>query len=93
MTKFIEVSDGGYVWHIPLLKVAEHRAAHYAQSEDQQQEEVQFVLNDHFEGIDWFQNNMNFEDVADVAELLETPEPKIAPDMGTAECEIVEVAE
>jgi len=44
---------------LPLMKVAEHRAAHFCNSKesDQYELEVAFTLRDNFEGIDWLINS------------------------------------
>ena len=55
--------------YIPLVKVAEHRANEYYDGKLKSQlwkEEVDFVMNDDFEGIDWLINNSNYEDWEDV---------------------------
>lgn len=75
MTKTIEIDDNGHVWHVPLQFIAEHRAKYYAERDEDTtfQEEVDFVLGDDYEGIDWMQNNMNFEDYWSVAVKVKTP--------------------
>lgn len=56
-------------FQIPLQKVAENRADYYVVEKDgyekngkEYQEEVDWVMEDDFEGIDWLINNSNFED-------------------------------
>lgn len=65
--------DGQYI--VPLVLIAEHRANYYACDVDKFEkngtewvEEVEYVMNDTFEGIDWMINNTNFEDWEKVAE-------------------------
>lgn len=91
--KVIEIEENGYVWTVPLLAIAENRADYYAARDDDttRDEEIDYVMNDDFEGIDWFRNNMDFEDVEDRATLVKTPEPRPRPDMSEATCEIVEL--
>jgi hypothetical protein len=55
--------------HIPLKNVAEQRADYYVCEVDgheknspEWQSEVDWVMGDNFEGIDWLINNTNFED-------------------------------
>jgi len=56
--------DGQYT--LPLQKVAEHRANEYTDKTNPSwKEEVDFVMNDDFEGIDWLVNNTNYEDWED----------------------------
>lgn len=59
-------------YHIPLKNVAEHRADYYACEVDGHEknsiewtEEVDWVMKDNFEGIDWLLNNTDWEDWED----------------------------
>lgn len=89
--KMIEISDKGHVWHVPLRRIAEHRANFYKNDPDTtRQKEIDFVMGDDFEGLDWLANNMNFEDYEDVAILVKSP-AKIKPDI-YAEKRIIEVS-
>jgi len=61
-------------YHIPLQNVAEHRADYYVcevdgneKGSDEWKEEVEWVMEDKFEGIDWLINNTNWSDWTDVA--------------------------
>ena len=57
----INTPDGRY--SLPLLTVAENRAEYYAKgSEEDFKQEVDYVMHDNFEGIDWLLNNCNYED-------------------------------
>ncbi len=52
-------------FQIDLKLVAENRADYYCDKineSDEYSEEVNYVLNDDFEGIDWLINNTDFED-------------------------------
>lgn len=91
MTKFIEVEDSGFVWEIPLEVIAADRAKYYAERDKDTtyQDEFYYVMDDECEGIDWFENNMNWEDVAKEAKLVVTPGPLAEPDMCTAEKRLV----
>lgn len=90
-TKVIEVEDTGFVWAVPLSAIADHRAKYYAERDEDTtyQEEFDFVMEDDFEGIDWFANNMDWSDVADKATLIKSPDPLAEPDMSTASKRIV----
>ena len=62
---------------IPLKNVAEHRADYYAVEVDghekgsvEYKEEVDWVMNDDFEAIDWLLNNTDFEDWESVTEKI-----------------------
>lgn len=58
-------------FQIPLQKVAENRAEYYAnRGEDEFDEEVEFVMEDDFEGIDWLINNTNFDEWEEVVTKL-----------------------
>lgn len=49
--------------YVPLKTIAEHRAKHYAEGNEKRfEEEVNYVLTDSYEGIDWMSNNMDLED-------------------------------
>lgn len=80
--KVIEINDAGFVWHVPLRAVADHRARYYAEKDPDTtyQEEFDYVMDDHGEGLDWFWNNMDFREVADEASLVSVPAVKKEPD-------------
>lgn len=62
----INTPDGQY--QLPLIKVAEDRAEFYADKDGfevgsmEWDEEIEFVMNDNYEGLDWLLNNSDFED-------------------------------
>ena len=54
-------------YHLPLILIAEDRANYYAcerreyeKNSLEWQEEVDYVMEDNFEGIDWLINNTNW---------------------------------
>jgi hypothetical protein len=69
------------VWDIPALFIAENRANHYANHDTGKTkgkefdkafiDEVKYALNDNDELLDWAINNLNWEDVQDIAEFQE----------------------
>ena len=77
MKKVIEFNTPDGVYQLDLKPVAEHRADYYSlekrgkekDSEDYLQE-VQWVMEDDFEGIDWLLNNTNYEDWEDVTKKI-----------------------
>lgn len=78
--KFIKTPTPKGVFIIPLKAVAENRASEYEMrgSEDWN-EEVEYVMDDSFEGIDWLLNNTEYEDWESIAkkhsdEILVTDE-------------------
>lgn len=58
--------DGEYF--IPLMEVAKNRAEYYAEEDGfaigskEWQDEIDYVMQDSFEGIDWLINNTDFDD-------------------------------
>lgn len=96
MSKVLEINDAGYIWHVPLETIADNRAKYYAERDDDTtyDEEFSFVMEDGWEGIDWFLNNMDFADIADKAKLVKEPEPLKEPRINfeTCECTIEEAA-
>ncbi len=90
--KMLAVTNQGHVWHVPLIKIAENRADFYVTRPDPEatrDDEIAFVMDDTYEGIDWFQNNMNWSDISAFAVLVQTPEPLTEPE-DCNDCEIVE---
>lgn len=91
MAKYIRISDDGFVWRVPVDIIASHRATYYADKDEDTtyQEEFEYVVDNDYEAIDWMQNNMDWEDYRDGAELIESAvKSEPSPD---AEYEIVEV--
>lgn len=75
--KVIKCNTPNGQFQIPLRLVAENRADYYAVEVDgnekgsqEWQEEVDWVMKDDFEGIDWLLNNTNWEDWQDSATKL-----------------------
>ena len=61
-------------YHIPLKPVAEHRADYYIceksgleKTSTEYQEDVDWIMEDDFEGIDWLLNNTDWEDWENIA--------------------------
>ncbi len=58
---------------IPLLNVAQNRADYYAEKDgftkdsQEYQEEIDFVMTDNYEGIDWLLNNTDWENWQNIA--------------------------
>ncbi len=72
--KVIVINTTKGQFHLPLQKVAENRADYYACEVDgheknstEWQEEVDWVMKDDFEAIDWLMNNTNWDDWEDSA--------------------------
>lgn len=84
--KYIQIKTEKSIYRIPLEFVAKHRAEYY--KEDGFDEEVEFVMNDNYEGIDWMSNNMNYEDFKDA--LIKVKDIEIEEDFANTEKEIIE---
>lgn len=69
MSKVLEITKGGFVFHVDLEAVAKNRADYYGKNDPDPdydttyKAEYEFTSNDHAEAIDWFENNMNWEDI------------------------------
>ena len=91
--KIIELTfEDGEVWQIPLDIIANHRADYYqskGEPDFNYEEEVAFVMNDDYEGQDWLQNNMDYEDFKDYVTIIPNTKPQ-TKDWINAESEIKE---
>jgi hypothetical protein len=67
--------ETGEQWALPKEVVAGDRAKYYANQDvdTTYKEEFDFVMEDDYEAIDWFRNNMNPEDVIDHFVLIKKP--------------------
>jgi hypothetical protein len=71
--KTIELKlSNGDIWRVPLMTIAQHKAKHYSKDifSKEYLDIVEQVMNDNFEGIDWMQNNMNYEDFKDDLDII-----------------------
>ena len=64
--------ENGDLWGLPLEEVAKVRAEYYAAKDPDTtfQEEFDYVMNDSYEGIDWFRNNQDPYDFVGAYVLL-----------------------
>jgi enolase len=73
MTKVIVINTPTGQYELPLLTVAEDRAEYYSEKDGfdrdsmEWQEEVDFVMDDSYEGIDWLMNNSDWEEWEELA--------------------------
>lgn len=84
----------GDIYGLPLEIVAQVRAKYYAERDPDTtyEEEFNYVMNDSFEGIDWFRNNQDPEDFAGAYKLLKSGMPQTLYDrLGEAELGIEEI--
>lgn len=66
--KVIEITyPNGDIYSLDLMLVAKDRADYYKKEDNltdkEYQEEIDLVLNDSYEGIDWLKNNMKYDDI------------------------------
>lgn len=91
--KYLTVKENGYVYAVPAEVIAKSRAEHYKDDPDSSyDEEFKYTMESNFELDEWFNNNMNWEDVEKFATLIETPGHEV-PQAGTSETDIVEFEE
>ena len=95
--KVIKINLDNESWIIPLEFVAKHRADYYKGRAEEKgdedynyQEEVDFVMNDDYEGEDWLSNNMNYEDFENMIKIIPNKN-KVEVDWCNAEKEIIEI--
>lgn len=67
MSKFILFPTPKGEYKIDLMIIAENRANERIIEEEDKQDEIDFIMEDDFEGIDWLLNNMDFEDIEEKA--------------------------
>lgn len=74
--------ENGDIYGLPLEEVAKARAEYYAKIDPDTtfQEEFDYVMEDGFEGKDWFSNNQNPEDFAGKYVLLKAGEQQTLHD-------------
>lgn len=91
--KYITIQDGQRQYKVPLSVVAENRTDYYASKDKFHKdsikyiEEYNYVMNDDFEGIDWLQNNMDWDEFK--KHLTPTPDEE-PDDWVNAEKDIIE---
>lgn len=75
--KYVTTMPDGSKWAVPVATIAANRANRYAKEfggnagRSLQEDTVPLFESDHFEIEDWAQNNMNWDDVKDLAECIE----------------------
>ena len=71
--KVIQFKTPDGLYYIPLKDIAENRAEYYMHNDGFSkfstpwQDEIDYVMEDGYEGIDWLMGNSNFEDWEDTA--------------------------
>ena len=92
--KLIELKFEDELWQIPLKHVAENRADYYKEKDGEDfnyKEEIDFIMEDSYEGIDWLCNNMDYKDFKNVLKKVKLDFKDEDRDWMNAESEIVEV--
>ena len=63
------MNTGKGIYKIPLILVDTNRTKYYSEKDgfvkdsEEWKEEMNFIMNDDFEGLDWLQNNMYLSDI------------------------------
>lgn len=73
----------GSIYGLPLKYVAEARAKYYAEKDKDTtfESEVEYVMKDPYEGIDWFRNNQNPEDFTGKYQLIKPADEKTVEEL------------
>jgi hypothetical protein len=78
--KYIEMNTPKGIYRVPLKIIAIDRTKYYAENDGFEKdskewnEEIDFIMNDDFEGIDWLCNNMDLKDIKPFMELVKEVE-------------------
>jgi hypothetical protein len=83
-------------WAVPIHHIADARAKYYAAKDKDTtyQEEYDYVIEDSYEAIDWFLNEMNPSDLREHFELVDTAPVSGFDEMFRGcECSIVDLKE
>lgn len=87
--KYIKLTTERAIYNLPLEFVAKHRAEYYCKNHDAvASEEINFIMEDDYEGIDWLKNNMNYEDFKEALIKIEDIEQE--EDWCNCEADIIE---
>jgi len=76
--KYLTKMSNGQTWAVPVRVIAENRAQYYAAKDGVSVEKslnedtLPLFESDDYEVEDWAQNNLNWDDVKHVAELVES---------------------
>jgi len=97
--KYIRINTPKGQYDIELKKIAEDRANYYSTVDgydigsEEYQDEVNFVMDDDFEGIDWLLNNTNWSDWSQTAIKINDKVLVTDDDFFTSsdDCEIIDV--
>lgn len=88
MAKVVRIDDSGFIWDAPAEAIAKHRAEYYAKRDKNTtyDEEFAFAMEDEGELLDWFHNNMDWEDIEADAKFICAPSPLKKPRLNTDHC-------
>lgn len=83
----LEFADGR-IFRIPAIKLAKLRADHYATEIDghargsaEWEAEVNYVLNDDYEIVDYARNNLSWSDIEPLGKLIADPDKPLLEDI------------
>ncbi len=86
--KYLRIETDRAIYKLPLSVVAENRAKYYEGKEaGSYDEEYKLTMDDDYEGIDWLQNNMDYDDFCHELEKVEDT-IRLEEDWSNAEIEI-----
>lgn len=98
MARFLQiVMPDASKWAVPVQKIAEHRAAHYAHEFDGDlqrsldEDTLPLFAGSEYDIEDWAINNMNFSDFAGIAVCTQLPNVDYEEGWCNGEKEIVEI--
>lgn len=75
--KVIEIKyPNGDTYTLDLMIVAKNKADYYYENDEaEHKEEIECIMNDRYDGIDWLKNNMLYKDIKDHLILKSKGEP------------------
>lgn len=86
----------GDIFDVDLQNIAEHRAEYYAGVDDFERgskewdDEIDYVMSDSYEGVDWLSNNMDWDEIQDLGEFVNTEDFDHAGEFFNAEFDVVD---
>lgn len=87
MKRVLEIKKGGYTFQVDVSAVAHNRADYYGKKDPEPdydttyKSEYEHTMTDGYDAIDWFENNMNWEDVPEEnRRISDSPKPPESPE-------------
>ena len=78
--KYIVMKTNRGTYRVPLKLIAINRTKYYSEEKgfeknsNEWKENINFIMDDDFEGVDWLTNNMNLSDIKPFMEKVEDVE-------------------